>query len=276
MYRRQLIMERALELFATHGFNATSVQQITDECRISKGAFYLSFKSKDELIFALIDQSLQQITSDIDYAVNRAQDHQLLHSFYYETFQSLREHADFGRLLMREQTKSFNEKVLLKIRDYDTLFDKTILLVVERLYGEKTTDIKYDLAFNMKGLVNVYSSLFLFHHVPVDLDLLSQSLVEKTELLAQYTTIPFMSKELMHIYRRPIDAEITKEQIIEVINQTVSEMDESIVKESLHILKQQILEPTLNNAILIGLLENIRHDPRCKWVAYLIRNFLQV
>lgn len=39
MVKKQLIMDKALELFAKQGFEATSVQQITDHCGISKGAF---------------------------------------------------------------------------------------------------------------------------------------------------------------------------------------------------------------------------------------------
>ena len=61
MIKKQLIMEKALELFAEKGFEATSVQQITEHCGISKGAFYLSFKSKDELILALIDHFMMQV-----------------------------------------------------------------------------------------------------------------------------------------------------------------------------------------------------------------------
>lgn len=67
MGKKQLIMERALELFAEQGFEPTSVQQITERCGISKGAFYLSFKSKDELIVALIDQFMSQMISNTDY-----------------------------------------------------------------------------------------------------------------------------------------------------------------------------------------------------------------
>lgn len=69
MSKKQLIMESALELFAKQGFEATSVQQITEHSGISKGAFYLSFKSKDELIMALIDQFMEQFISDIDRIV---------------------------------------------------------------------------------------------------------------------------------------------------------------------------------------------------------------
>ena len=43
MTKKQLIMEKAAELFAKQGFEATSVQQITDYCGISKVPFiYLS------------------------------------------------------------------------------------------------------------------------------------------------------------------------------------------------------------------------------------------
>ena len=90
MIKKQLIMEKALELFAEQGFEATSVQQITEHCGISKGAFYLSFKSKDELILALIDHFMMQFTSDIDYVVkNTKNDEELLYKFYYTIFQFL-------------------------------------------------------------------------------------------------------------------------------------------------------------------------------------------
>ena len=69
MIKKQLIMDKALELFAEQGFEATSVQQITEHCGISKGAFYLSFKSKDELILAMIDHFMIGITIDIDQVV---------------------------------------------------------------------------------------------------------------------------------------------------------------------------------------------------------------
>ncbi len=43
-----------MKLFATKGVNATSVQEIVTTCGISKGAFYLYFKSKDELLLATL------------------------------------------------------------------------------------------------------------------------------------------------------------------------------------------------------------------------------
>jgi len=57
-----------------------------------------------------------------------------------------------------------------------------------------------------------------------------------------------------------------------MMEQKIAEMEESIEKESLVLLKQDILEPSLSPAIVKGLLENIRNHPHCKWIAYLWRN----
>ena len=52
--KERLIIEMAMKLFATKGVNATSVQEIVTACGISKGAFYLYFKSKEELLLATL------------------------------------------------------------------------------------------------------------------------------------------------------------------------------------------------------------------------------
>jgi len=273
--KKQLIMEKAIELFARQGFEATSVQQITEHCGISKGAFYLSFKSKDELIIEIIDHFLIQFTSEIDYIVRSEEDEEnLLYNFYYAIFNSFQKHSDFGKILIKEQSRSFNEDFLVKMRYYDRLMDKTILSMVERLYGDdEVREIKYDLVFCIKGFMSMYSQLFLFYNLPLDLDLLSTSLVEKTNLLARNSTVPFISKGLIMAFEEPVLEDLTKEQIILMMDQEIEELEESVEKESLVLLKQQLNEPTFGWAIIKGLLENIRNHSQTKWIAYLLESF---
>ena len=194
----------------------------------------------------------------------------LLYEFYYAIFSSFQKHSDFGKILIKEQSRSFNEDFILKMRFYDRLMEKTILSMVERLYGDnEIKEIKYDLVFCIKGFISMYSQLFLFYNVPLDLDLLSQSLVEKTNLLARNSTVPFITKEHIQMFENPLDEVVTKEQILEMIEQELVEMEESIEKESLILLKQELLEPTLPRAIVKGLIENIRNHPQTKWISYL-------
>lgn len=270
-------MEKALYLFAEKGFEATSVQQITDECGISKGAFYLSFKSKDELILALIDYFMMQFTSDVDYVVRSVEsDEELLYKFYHTIFNSFSEHADFAKILIKEQMQSFNEELMIKGRIYDQAMDKIILSMVERLYGEGIGHTKHDLIYCVKGFMKTYAELFLFYNLPLDLDMLAKSLVEKTNILAKHVTVPFISTELVKLRQKSTNEEVTKDQILEILEQNIREIEEPIEKESLILLKQQLLEPTLSPAIVKGLLENIRTHPHCKWASYLLRNYLKI
>lgn len=277
MTKKQLIMEKALELFAKQGFEATSVQQITDHCGMSKGAFYLSFKSKDELIVALIDHFMRQFTADIDYVVNReGNSGELLYNFYYTSFQSFNKHSDFAKILMKEPTQSFNEELFTKLHNYNKSLEKIILSMIDRLYGKQANDLKYDLAFCIKGFMNTYSELFLLYKLPIDLDLLARSLVEKTNLLAENMTISFISDELIQMIDQPLNEEQTLEQIVEIVEKNIEDMEDSIEKESLILLKQELLEPTLHPAIVKGLLENVRHHPHCKWAAYVLRRHFKL
>jgi len=216
MLKKQLIMEKALELFARQGFEATSIKQITDYCGISKGAFYLSFKSKDELILTLIDHFMIQITSDIDYIVkNTKDDEKLLYEFYYTTFHTFYQRSDFAKILIKEQLQTLNQELIEKIHSYDLLLEKVILSMIDRLYGEEIKQTKYDLMYCIKSFMSIYSNLFLFHNVPLDLNQMSQSLVEKTTILAKHTTIPFLSEELVQITKQQFQEKISKEQLVE-------------------------------------------------------------
>lgn len=274
MSKKQLIMEKALELFADQGFEATSVQQITDHCGISKGAFYLSFKSKDELILALIDYFTTQFTSNIDYLVkSTTNDSELLYKFYYTVFESFNKHSDFAKVLIKEQMRSFNKEFIVKMRSYDKMMEDTILSMVERLYAEKVNQTKHDLVFCIKGFMKMYSELFIFYNTPLDLELLAHSLTEKTNLLAKHVTIPFVSNELVQQFKQQSCKEVTNNQILGVIEQTLDDIEESIEKESLLLLRQELLEPTLSRPLVKGLLENIQRHPHCKWVAYLLRGY---
>jgi len=51
--RRREILDTALELFADHGFDGTSVNRIIEAIGISKGAFYHHFRSKDDILTAV-------------------------------------------------------------------------------------------------------------------------------------------------------------------------------------------------------------------------------
>jgi AcrR family transcriptional regulator len=63
---RARIMEAAIKLFSTRGYNKASVDNICEEAGISKGAFYHHFKSKQALFLSLLDGWLQFVDNAIE------------------------------------------------------------------------------------------------------------------------------------------------------------------------------------------------------------------
>jgi len=63
---RAKIIESAIKLFSTRGFNAASVDDICKDAGISKGAFYHHFETKQALFLALLDGWLETIDTAIE------------------------------------------------------------------------------------------------------------------------------------------------------------------------------------------------------------------
>ncbi len=55
---RTRILDAALELFSEHGFDGTTLQQIADRLGFTKAALYYHFRSKDELLEALLTPAI--------------------------------------------------------------------------------------------------------------------------------------------------------------------------------------------------------------------------
>ena len=63
---RDRILDAGARLFADHGYEAVSLRQICDEARVSKGAIYHYFLSKEELLSAIVVASLEQLAEHVE------------------------------------------------------------------------------------------------------------------------------------------------------------------------------------------------------------------
>jgi AcrR family transcriptional regulator len=277
MLKKQLIMEKALELFSEQGFEATSVQQITERCGISKGAFYLSFKTKDELLISMVEYYLQQFVTDVDQVVRSSLSKDIiLVEFYKSIFQAFKNHAASARVFFNEKVLLTKKELFQKIIAYDVEMSKSIIYMLEQLYQDELHDTKYDVMYCIKGFMKSYSELFIFSDIPLDLDQLAKSLAEKTEIIARNTTIPFITEELIQLTAEPFNEEVSQESLLELIEHHLEGLEDSIERESLELLKFQVENPTYSKAILKGLIENIRLQPDHRWVAYKIGKYFNM
>lgn len=62
---REIIEDRAIELFQVKGVDKTSISEIVQAAGIAKGTFYLYFHDKDELVDAVINRYTQEFLQQV-------------------------------------------------------------------------------------------------------------------------------------------------------------------------------------------------------------------
>src|SRR5258708_8239790 len=63
---KERLLNVATRLFARHGFEGTSVQDIVDAAGVTKGAMYHYYGSKDDLLYEVYHQVLTMQTSQLE------------------------------------------------------------------------------------------------------------------------------------------------------------------------------------------------------------------
>ncbi len=65
---RRRVLDAAMTLFARHGVAGTSLQMIADEVGVTKAAVYFQFRTKDEIVLALLEDPLRRLETILDAA----------------------------------------------------------------------------------------------------------------------------------------------------------------------------------------------------------------
>ena len=60
---KQLLLEKAIELFSTHGYHETKISDIVKAANLTQPTFYLYFKSKDKLFYDLNEEFKKNLLS---------------------------------------------------------------------------------------------------------------------------------------------------------------------------------------------------------------------
>ena len=68
--RKKEILDIAEELFTTKGYDNTSTTDILERVGIARGTMYYHFKSKEEILDALIDRIIQEIVCNVRSALS--------------------------------------------------------------------------------------------------------------------------------------------------------------------------------------------------------------
>ncbi|MCM2998878.1 TetR/AcrR family transcriptional regulator [Paenibacillus cellulositrophicus] len=202
---KEKILESAIRLFAEKGYQATSIQDIADDCSIAKGSLYKHFSSKEELYISILEKRQQ----DMIDAVDRIRKMQLptKETYLEELAYQFDFYVEHGYYISRDHNElppvnnDKIENVLNGMRRSMFLYYQDILL---RRYGPGIEEWKWDATAMLSGLIREYTFHLLFGYLPIDKKRLAVFIADRMddlmEGLARRPAPSLLTDELMTEY----------------------------------------------------------------------------
>lgn len=202
--KQKEIIESAIRLFAENGFTNTSIQEIVNDCGISKGAFYNYFPSKEALHIAIFKYYFEEMkTRTHEIEVQQLPPRDKLTSLLSVPFEQLTKQKDFFTVYMREQSFSINKELrqVMEKTQYEMLvWYKTIL---EEVYGKKITEYTGDIIMLIEGIRSSYLVAILIQDLQIDAKLVPTFIVNRIDdMVASFDKgeEPIMKRNLLNIF----------------------------------------------------------------------------
>lgn len=140
--RKNEIIEAAEELFLNQGFEETTVSDIVNKVGVAQGLFYYYFKSKDEILDAVVERFTENVIAELnlvggDDQLNAIQKLQTIFTAIFSVFSQKEKlviymHEERNELLHYRLAYKFMDKVI-------SLF----LKIIEQGIREKVFDVEY-------------------------------------------------------------------------------------------------------------------------------------
>jgi AcrR family transcriptional regulator len=154
--KRQLIMLQAKELFARHGFAATSVADVAKACDLPVGSIYTYFTNKEEIVRAIVEEGWEELRGRLAHALGSASTPEEKLGLLINVFlPKLLADSDFIKILLSEAVE--HTRLEEKAAELVTLFD-TILAPIaateSRLAGFSRANLEAALLVYFLGVLD--------------------------------------------------------------------------------------------------------------------------
>ncbi|WP_377890645.1 TetR/AcrR family transcriptional regulator [Alkalihalobacillus sp. R86527] len=276
--KKVMIIENAIKLFAKKGFNATSVQEIAKECDISKGAFYLHFKSKDELLFSVLMYYWKRMQRKVNEVATEPMTPKEKFTYQVKVFiEELANHREFIIMQFREQAIPFNEhieKLMRNMRFNSYLFYKNHLLAI---YGEESKPYVWEASLAVQSLIKNYVDLIILDDIEFDYYKVASAVTKKTDYLMtgflENNDPPVITEEIIEQIMPEGFNSHDLEEIKNVLSLIIEKESDENLLDTATILLDELSRTNPRQAVIKGMASNLDKYDRYLDFASRLRNY---
>jgi len=164
------ILEAAITLFARRGFLATTMAELAKAIRMTPGALYWHFPTKEDLLLAAIEDLHQRFLNEFVDLLNehrKLSAREQLVSFLNRSQQFLRYHREYGIFfgMVAAESAEANDRVADAIREKLDIYVHAAANIIR--YGQKKQEFRTDMdpLHTAHGIMSAYMGLLLHQNL---------------------------------------------------------------------------------------------------------------
>src|SRR5262245_54291298 len=125
-YRRNALLQAAIQVFGEHGFDCATMEQIAQRADVAKGTTYLYYRSKQSIYDAALSHGLAELDERTRDAIDRAANlHDAIPAFVTARAQYFLEHRDFFRMYVAAVARQITS-ARTRASEFQALADRQI------------------------------------------------------------------------------------------------------------------------------------------------------
>ncbi|WP_071393433.1 TetR/AcrR family transcriptional regulator [Bacillus tuaregi] len=273
--KRKKILETALKLMSTKGYHSTSMQEIAEDAGVSKGALYLHFSSKNELLVEIYRYYYQMIKEKMNLVDDqrRLDSKERLQAQIQIYMEELLSQKEFILMHMNEHV-SYSEELeeFLQTAKADAFAWYRESLT--SIYGESILPYTIDLTIILKGMIEGYLFTLFSTNASLSTDKLTGFIISRlddvVEGLLRKKEKPLFDLALINHQAQSLFGESHwREQLCRDFLQlekiiVEANIDENIQRDcldSIEFLKEEAKQVAPKKIIFQGLLNNLQAIP---------------
>ncbi len=260
------IIEVSMRLFARKGFSTTSIQEIATESGISKGAFYLHFKSKDDLLLAILQYHFEMIEKAFSEQVTSTQSpREKFISQQMALYSHFLTHRDFLIMLTKEQAIPRNETIkqllLGKQMESHQHYRKSII----EIYGPDIEPYSWDITIILEGMIKSYMGVLLFSSPDFNVRQVTEFILKRTDSIVKdiYEDSPFLTnkkvEEIINFFLAPDQPSISN--LLKNLEEEIEKLGEDELLVTFQVLREEMEMEKPRVPVIQGMLSNFSGYP---------------
>ena len=260
------IIEVSMRLFARKGFSTTSIQEIATESGISKGAFYLHFKSKDDLLLAILQYHFEMIEKAFSEQVTSTQSpREKFISQQMALYSHFVTHRDFLIMLTKEQAIPRNETIkqllLGKQMESHQHYRKSII----EIYGPDIEPYSWDITIILEGMIKSYMGVLLFSSPDFNVRQVTEFILKRTDSIVKdiYEDSPFLTnkkvEEIINFFLAPDQPSISN--LLKNLEEEIEKLGEDELLVTFQVLREEMEMEKPRVPVIQGMLSNFSGYP---------------